>query len=590
MIGRLGGRVDRGLTTAAMVSLVAALPLLDSRFPRGEAASETVAMLVAFDLALRDGALWPRWAADALGGFGYPLFTVVSPFGFFVAEAFVLAGLGYIGALKAAFIVAGLAAAVAMYLLGRRLYGPAAGLVAAAVYLFLPYLLDSRSGRGALAETFALAWLPLLLWSLLRLEGRPDGDDALVGDDRRLVARTATLRAVAVAGIALGGLIVTDSVTAALAAPLIAAFVLWRFAERAARGDGRRALAALAGRLVGALALGIGLSAVYWLPLAVELPSLARAGTPSAALVDGRLFLHPVQLFAPYGSLGPSDARAGGVAGVQLGLVALVLAGFALAGSPVSIPRRARRTALFFALATAALATLTTPIAATVWAAIPGSALLDAPWRLLAVAAVTVAALAGAAVAGLEARFPDPSAAVRIVVPYVFAAVVASGMVLRVESAPIQAAAISPRAVAEATPPRLAAGWAALLPAPSPMLDQYRRGEPPQKWRVEDPAGRIEQVRHAGNSAEARVRLPNGGRVVLLTVDYPGWTVRIDGRRVDHERLPPHGLIVVEVPPGDRVITARFEPTAVRVAAGATSLSALAIAGVLIVWRRRDGC
>ncbi|MFN8533569.1 MAG: hypothetical protein U0556_08490 [Dehalococcoidia bacterium] len=588
----MNGRIDRGLVAAVLIALLATMPLWDDRFFfRAHDAPHSVFYLVAFDQAFRDGALWPRWSTDFVFGYGYPVFNVYAPLAYFVAESFVLAGLGYVGAVKAAFLLGILASSVGMYLLGRRLYGPAAGLIGAAVYVYLPYHLLDLYVRAALAEFFAFVWMPLVLWSLLRLEGRPDGDDA-IGVDARYAGRAPTTRSVAVAGIALAGMILTHNATTLIFGPLLALFLLWRLIERPFRGDRAAAIGKLIGRWVAAGVLGLGLSAVFWLPFGMEARFLKTEQLTRNQFAYTRHFVEPVQLFSPFWGFGYSDLGLNDTMGFQLGVVALVFGGFALAGSPLSIPRRARRAALFFALATAGLATLMTPVAAPIWSVVPGATLVQFPWRLLSVCAVTLAALAAAAVAALETRFFEPAAALRAATPFVFAAVVGSWAFLRVEPTPIQAANVSPLAIVEFELKSYTATtiWADELPTTSPMVEQYRRGEPPQKWRLEDPSsGRVEQTRHAGNSDEARVRVPAGGRLILQTFDYPGWRIRVDGQVVDHQRAPPLGLIAIDLPPGDHVVSARFETTPARLAGGAISLAAGAVTLALLLWRWRRG-
>jgi hypothetical protein len=62
-----------------------------------------------FDAAIRDGALWPRWALHHNQGLGYPTFLIQAPLGFYVAEVFVLAGAGVTAAVKLAWLTGALA-------------------------------------------------------------------------------------------------------------------------------------------------------------------------------------------------------------------------------------------------------------------------------------------------------------------------------------------------------------------------------------------------------------------------------------------------------------------------------------------------
>ncbi|GIW09863.1 MAG: hypothetical protein KatS3mg061_0920 [Dehalococcoidia bacterium] len=578
---RLVARVDRGLVGAVLLSLLAAVPLIDGRFFfKAHDAPHSVFYLVAFDQAFRDGALWPRWSTDFVFGYGYPVFNVYAPLAYLVAEGFVLLGLGYVGAVKATFLVATVAAAAGMYLLGRRLAGPAAGVVASVVYTYLPYHLLDLYVRAALAEYFAFVWMPLVLWALLGLEEH--GAEPVVSWLHRWG------RPLALAGVALGGLLLTHNATTLVFVPLLLLFCGWRLVEQVGRS--RQALGGrlgrLAGRWAGAGVLGLGLAAIFWLPFAFEVRYLKTEQLTRDQFAYSRHFVEPVQLFSPFWGFGYSDVGLNDTMSFQLGLVALALGGFALAGSPLAIPASARRAAAFFALASGLLVALMLPVAAPLWAVTPGASLLQFPWRLLSAVAVTLAVLAGLAVAGLEARFQfQPLVAVRAVLPLALVAVVGSWPYLRVEPTPIRAADVSPLAIVEFELKSYTATtiWAEELPTSSPMVAQYRRGEPPQKWRLADPqAGSVEQVHHAGNTEEARVRVPNGGRLILQTFDYPGWRVRVDGRLVEHGREPPLGLIAIDLPPGDHVVTARFETTPPRLIGGVLSLLTAALIFLLL--------
>ncbi|MFM7585224.1 MAG: hypothetical protein ACKO9F_21190, partial [Caldilinea sp.] len=66
----------------------------------------SVFFVTMFDEAIRDGALWPIWAMHHNQGYGYPTFLIQAPLAFYVAEFFVLGGMGITAAVKCTWAVA----------------------------------------------------------------------------------------------------------------------------------------------------------------------------------------------------------------------------------------------------------------------------------------------------------------------------------------------------------------------------------------------------------------------------------------------------------------------------------------------------
>ena len=113
-----------------------------------------------------------RWVPDMGYGNGFPLFNYYSVFPYYLG-AILSYILGYLGAAKALFLIPLVAGGVTMYLLARQLWGRLSGITAAALYLFAPYRALDAYVRGAVAESFALALIPLVFYFLLRLIKKP---------------------------------------------------------------------------------------------------------------------------------------------------------------------------------------------------------------------------------------------------------------------------------------------------------------------------------------------------------------------------------------------------------------------------------
>jgi hypothetical protein len=119
------------------------------------------------------------------------------------------------------------------------------------------------------------------------------------------------------------------------------------------------------------------------------------------------------------------------------------------------------------------------PPAQPFWSLLPVATLVQFPWRLLLITALTLP-LAGAAVAAdLESRFTDRSEALRAVIPLLIVVVCLSYVYVQAQPTPIVNAQVSPRAIVDFELKNGYAGatsYAAFTPTTSPMVPQYLQG------------------------------------------------------------------------------------------------------------------
>jgi len=263
--------LDRTLLLIPLLGLVAVWPFLTQSLPSTDDGALHMLRLAEIDRCLRHGVLPLRWAPDFGHGYGYPFFNYYASLSSYIAEAWHLLGLGFSQAIAAATITALLASGWGAYLLGRDLGGSWAGLIAAVAYMYAPYQFYDSAYRGNLAETWALALLPWLLWT---------GRRAVLG--RRW-------RAIVPCGIVYAALIYAHNVLALISSPVLGLYLvlLWWL-------DGRRWREVP--RIMAAIALGLALSAFFWLPAFFE-KGWTRFSTD---LVDYRTFFLPLgELLAP---------------------------------------------------------------------------------------------------------------------------------------------------------------------------------------------------------------------------------------------------------------------------------------------------
>lgn len=190
-----------------------------------------------FTAELARGNVYPRWLPASYAGLGAPVFYYYPPLAFYLAAVFGLTGVSTYSSLIAAFALAFAASGIACwYWLRGRSSHP---LLAACLFMAAPYHVFDYVDRGALSECLAVALIPVLAIGLRRIAERRGGT--------------------ALTSVAYAAMIGTHLPLALLTSVfLIAPYAILH----------RRRVTSFAM----AIALGIGLSAIYLLPALVLAP------------------------------------------------------------------------------------------------------------------------------------------------------------------------------------------------------------------------------------------------------------------------------------------------------------------------------
>ena len=370
-------RLDPYVWLVIAFSLFALLPLAGpDYFFHAHDAYNTIFFLTEFDAALRDGVWYPGWATDQALGYGYPTFVLIPPLAYYVAEIFDLLGATTVAAIKWTWALATIGAGLAMYAYARHVMGRQRGLLAAVVYVYVPYHLADIYVRAALAEYAAFVWMPLALLAFHRL------------------VENASARRVGLAALAYGALWLTHNLTGMVFTFLLAAYVLFRLLVE--QGTWRDRIGRAAAALGGAL-LGLGIASALILPNLFERAFINQEQWVRAGYDYALHFVHPGHFLSPTWGYAPGPPGTEGGMSFQLGAVPLILAIVATVAA-FRRPPRERALSLFFAAATLLLIFLMLPVSGPLWESLPLAALIQFPWRLLALTAVTLAILSGFAV------------------------------------------------------------------------------------------------------------------------------------------------------------------------------------------------
>ena len=552
-------RIDPYVWLVLAFSLFAVLPLAGpDYFFSAHDAPHTLFFLTEFDAAVRDGVWYPGWATDQALGYGYPTFVFYPPLAYCVAEGFHLLGATKIAAIKWTWALATVGAGLAMYAYARHVMGRQRGLLAAIVYVYTPYHLADIYVRAALAEYAAFVWMPLALLAFHRL------------------AERVTLRRIGCAALAYGALLLSHNVTGLAFTPFLALYVLFRLTLEP--GLSRERLAKIAAALGGAL-LAFGIAAALLLPGFFERRYINQEQWVRETYNYADHFVQPAHFLSAEWGYAPGTPGSEGGMSFQLGAAPLLLALVATVAA-YRRPAAERALILAFAAATALLLFLMMPLSAPLWELLPIASLVQFPWRLLALAAVALAVLSGLAI-------PAPGARERDARVLLLALVVLLGSYAytlpQYTATPEHAEGplLSIEFELDYTDMRGMTAWTKEMPDTSPLVEQYLSGADLVTAEVLDASASVEMIRAAGASDEVSVRSPAGTALRFYTYYFPGWRVYLDGERLPDEALRPetvHGLITVDVPPGEHRVLLRWGDTPLRATGKALTLACLAIA------------
>lgn len=577
--------IDPGYFVVVAIAFLAIWPFLKiASLPQETDAELHIFRLAELSYLVRHGEFYPRWAPNFYHGYGYPIFNYYAPLVYYLGLLFeLLPGFGPVAAVKAVFVLGMLLGSVGAYGFVRDNWGRAAGYVAAALFVFAPYVMYvDPHVRGVLPELFAIGLLPFAFWLIDRLA-------------RRLSAWRWLTAVFAIAAI-----ILSHNLMALLGFGMVSAYVGWRLLLSWRIEEykiGRRNRWAL----LAALVLGLGLAAFFWLPViwernAVNLNTLLGQGdnfdfhTHFLSVWE----LLSMSLKLDWGSSEPLFR-------FNLGVAQWLLAGL---GMVLWLLNRVRQRAhlTYFVLASAGLIFLMLPASAFVWENLPFLPYFQFPWRMLGATSAMLAVLGGAGMSGVagllaeKRRWVGVITAVFIALSLLFALPLTQvspwpdfGDVFteRMSLIELKGRWLGTTSTADYVP----ATVDTIPRRNSDMVRAFAEGKPLDRVnRATLPEGATvisEEISplHFRYTVDASQEFP----LRLFLFEFPGWMVKVDGEPAKTELGRPEGFIVAWVPQGEHVVEVYFGTTPARTLAWVlTALSLLAIVLLAWVWRKDE--
>jgi hypothetical protein len=615
-------RLKRARLDEWTIPLLLALPLLWALLPGGllNTADGRVHFTRAAEMvhAWQDGIPIPRWSQHLGFGYGIPLFVYAPPLPYFLTAALYTLDLPAEVAYKGMLALTSVIGASGAYQLGRLLPRPQgsrwAGAVTATMFLYAPILLRELFVQGNAAQLLAWVFLPWAAWAVVQSY------------------RTHRGGYMAALALALMGAVLSHNAAALLMMGMVAGLgsALW-LATRDGRG------LALS---VGGSVLGLALSAWFWLPALLEgkyvaLDRIAASDYRPRFIALAELLAWPPRLdtsaINPYIPLswGLLQVIAAGV-GVVAGVVWLGVLSFRAQRAPgqaeesLRFGRAAEQrdsssqtprndngqtrhndrhilvgTGVFMALLAAFCGFMATRYSEPVWAVLPFVDLFEWPFRWHGMTALGLAWLAGAGVAGLGRLGRWIEAATGL--PLTGLALGAALVYLHPHTLPPGRYAFSPAEVVRYEVRSHAVGttslgefnpiWRDGTFGTSPLVDAYLDGQPIDRMAGTLPPGATGHALDAtAHRQRYQVNLPAAATVTLNQHYFPGWRAFGPDGELAIRPATGTGLLMVDLPAGDYVLTLRFGETPLRAAADGVSAIAwvalIVVGGWAVVYRR----
>jgi len=566
-----------GLLATTGMGLLAIGLTVARGLPYGHDSALHLYRLVERDCVIRQGFLFSRWSPFLSYGYGSPLFNYYPSLLYYLAEPFMLAGLGPLAALRATMGLALVGGALGVYLWVRGLFGVGAGVVAAAASTFSPYVMYTLVNRASFPEILAMAWMGWGLWAMRR---HAAGHGLTYG---------------AAAAVVVAAALFSHLFSAYLFVVTLLLYALALNLTMAEAGHRMTGMLHLGWPII----LGLGLAAFFWLPAMweknlVQVEQMLRIADPAT----GQGLGSPLTVFA--GPTLPDATIPVAVVPPRLSPLAASLALIGVLSSVSALRSRMLRTHVLIGVVVVAAAVfMHIPISCWLWQALPMLRLAQFPFRLLSAASLWLALLAGAGGGALLAALPAT-----------WPRLVGSGLAIGL-SLVLTLYALGWPAIAIHSPD-LPAGLADALQFERQTEtmglqtgDEYRiqtvreRPLPESGPGLDEPrldaaslpeGARVMDARYDWLEYTVTVESPQPFQAVFRTFHFAGWKATVNGQPTPIRPVGPYGLIGLDVPAGRQRIEVRFGSTPVRdVAAGLTLASATGLLGLLAwtMWRSR---
>ncbi len=372
-----------------LFAVIAGFPLFHPGLPPTHDGEYHVIRFFLFDEALRDGNFYPRWAGHLNNGFGVPLFNFVYPLPNYVASILHLANVSFIDSFKISMFAATIIGGIFFYLWSKEFWGRLGGIVSSIFYTFSPYHFVDIYIRGSVGEVWALGFFPAFLWTYTKFV-----------KSRRKVF-------LILSSIFLALIIFSHNILALMFFVFSLSYVVFLICMEKEKKY-------LILNTLYLILLGLGLSAIFWLPAIYETKYVTGLQIFDITAYFPQLY----QLLIPSWGSGFSGAGIQNELSYQIGAVNSLAIFLSVIVIVLQIKRKSNKLpcTLFFFACFIFTFYLMLNISLPIWKAIPFMNYFQFPWRLLSLEILFASFLAGSIFSlRIKSRFMNLSIAIFLI-------------------------------------------------------------------------------------------------------------------------------------------------------------------------------
>jgi uncharacterized membrane protein len=515
--------------------------------------------LLQLDKCVKDGQIPCRWVPDMGYGYGYPQFNYYAPLPYYLMEGVHLMGYSFLDSVKIGFALSVVVSAFGMYLFGSMLWGRAGGIVSAILYSYAPYRAVDMYVRGAVGEFYALAFLPLVFWSVKKVI---DGEK----------------RATLWMALSFSGLFMSHNITTLMSVPFIAAWTILLLYPSL------KDKKALFNKIKGLIFSGIWalfISAFFLLPAWYE-KSLVHVET----LLQGyfNYLAHYVSLdqllLSNYWNYGTSEAHAYDNMSFAVGITLWLLPLISLLLIAILKKRKYTNYVLFLVIAGWASLFMIHSKSTFIWNSVSILKYLQFPWRFLTFATLMFAAASGS----LTILFNKYSQKVYLIIFIIVSSIFLYGGFF----APSKWLDIndSDKFSGESWERQLTISIFDYLPISAEFPPFEKAPDEPQFLEGE---GAVINGNKGTDWQNWQLEVFSEKATLQLSLYYfPNWTVWVDGNEKEIRYDNSLGLITFDLENGEHDVEAKLSDTDTRFYANIYSLIGITAIPVYLIVKRRN--
>jgi hypothetical protein len=506
-----------------------------------------VMRLFQMEKCFADGQIPCRWAPDMAYGYGQAMFNYYSAFPYYLGVLIrMLTPLSLMGTVKLLFMISLIAGAFGMYYLAKEFWGRWGGILAAVLYTYAPYHAVDVYVRGAMAESFSLAILPFLWWSLYLLIKKP------------------SYYKLAFSSILIAGILTTHNISTLIYVPFTLLWALyWLVKFKALRQISHLILSGL---------IGVGLAAFFIIPAVFEQSLIQTQHLVSEYSNYHGHFVTLRQLFlSRFWGDGPSIFGEGDGMSFQIGWphwwVGILTVPLIFIWAKKSAWDKVVLLAGFLGLF-AFVSFLAHPRSLLVWEAVSPMAFIQFPWRFLGLSMFFLALAGGAGVS-----YGKKVGKVAVVIAIIAAILLNAAYFIPVHFS------------SKVKDSEKLSGLAFELQQKSAILDYLPRTakQAPPSVAFENPRpvsgnGEIYGFLKGSNRFSFEAQIYGKARVEIPVTYFPNWIVLVDGKEAPIILHEIYGFIMVDLADGRHIVRGRFTNTSIR--SFANSLTVVSMLGL----------